>query len=166
MSTAAIEIKRQQVAELTEQFRDASSIVVVDYRGLTVSESTELRRSLLAEGLELKVIKNNILKRAAKEAGYEGMDNIFVGPSAVAIGKEDVVAPARIIYDFAKSHEALEFKGGVIEGQVSDKETVVQIAKLPSKDGLLSMLLNVLQAPVRNFALAVKAVAEKDQEQE
>jgi len=142
----------------------AASIVVVDSRGLTVEQDTVLRRNLRENGVEFKVIKNSILTRAAEKAGLDGMKDLFVGPSAVAFSNEDVVAPAKVINDFAKDAEALEIKGGAIEGAVSSKEEIVALASLPSREGLLSMLLSVLQAPVRNVALAVKAVADNKED--
>ena len=129
---------------------------VVDYLGITVEEATNLRAELRKAGVQFAVVKNSILTRAAKEAGLEGMDDIFKGPSAVAFSNDDVVAPAKILADFAKKVEALEIKAGVVEGKVSSKEEIEALAKLPSREGLLSMLLSVLQAPVRNTALAIK----------
>ena len=161
MSEAIIAKKAQQVAEVAEQFKNASSVVVVDYLGITVEQATNLRSELRKAGVQFAVVKNSILSRAAKEAGLEGMDDIFKGPSAVAFSNEDVVAPAKILADFAKKVEALEIKAGVIEGKVSSKEEIEALAKLPNREGLLSMLLSVLQAPVRNTALAFKAVADQ-----
>ena len=161
MSEAIIAKKAQLVTEVAEQFKNASSVVVVDYLGITVEEATNLRAELRKAGVQFAVVKNSILTRAAKEAGLEGMDDIFKGPSAVAFSNEDVVAPAKILADFAKKVEALEIKAGVVEGQVSSKEEIEALAKLPSREGLLSMLLSVLQAPVRNTALAIKAVADQ-----
>lgn len=161
MSEAIIAKKAQQVAEVAEQFKNASSVVVVDYLGITVEEATNLRAELRNAGVQFAVVKNSILSRAAKEAGLEGMDDIFKGPSAVAFSNDDVVAPAKILADFAKKVEALEIKAGVVEGKVSSKEEIEALAKLPSREGLLSMLLSVLQAPVRNTALAIKAVADQ-----
>ncbi len=161
MSEATIAKKAQQVTEVAEQFKNASSVVVVDYLGITVEEATNLRAELRKAGVQFAVVKNSILSRAAKEAGLEGMDDIFKGPSAVAFSNEDVVAPAKILADFAKKVEALEIKAGVVEGKVSSKEEIEALAKLPSREGLLSMLLSVLQAPVRNTALAIKAVADQ-----
>src|SRR5699024_2269534 len=111
---------------------------------------------------EMKVIKNSILSRAAKKAGLEGSDEVYTGPTAVAFSNEDVVAPAKIMDEFAKEAKALEIKGGIIEGKVSELEEITALAKLPNRERLLSMLLSVLQAPVRNVAYAVKAVAEKE----
>ena len=161
MSEAIIAKKAQLVTEVAEQFKNASSVVVVDYLGITVEEATNLRAELRKAGVQFAVVKNSILTRAAKEAGLEGMDDIFKGPSAVAFSNEDVVAPAKILADFAKKVEALEIKAGVIEGKVSSKEEIEALAKLPNREGLLSMLLSVLQAPVRNTALAFKAVADQ-----
>lgn len=164
MSSASIELKKQEVIELTKQFEESISCVIVDYLGLTVHEATELRSQLRAEGAELRVIKNNISRRAAKAAGYEGLDKVLTGPSALVFSKEDAVAPARIVYDFAKKHENLELKGGFVERKVVDVDQLAEVAKLPNRDGMLSMLLSVLQAPLRNFAYAVKAIGEKEAE--
>lgn len=161
MSEAIIAKKAQQVSEVAEQFKNATSVVVVDYLGITVEQATNLRTELRNAGVQFAVVKNSILSRAAKEAGLEGMDDIFKGPSAVAFSNDDVIAPAKILADFAKKVEALEIKAGVVEGKVSSKEEIEALAKLPSREGLLSMLLSVLQAPVRNTALAFKAVADQ-----
>lgn len=161
MSEAIIAKKAQQVSEVAEQFKNATSVVVVDYLGITVEQATNLRTELRNAGVQFAVVKNSILSRAAKEAGLEGMDDIFKGPSAVAFSNDDVIAPAKILADFAKKVEALEIKAGVIEGKVSSKEEIEALAKLPNREGLLSMLLSVLQAPVRNTALAIKAVADQ-----
>ena len=160
MSEAAIAKKAQLVDEVAEKFQAAASVVVVDYRGLTVDEVTRLRKQLRDNGVEMKVIKNSILSRAAKQVGLDGLDEVFTGPTAVAFSNEDVVAPAKIIDEFSKDAKALEIKGGIIEGKVSSVDEMVALAKLPNREGLLSMLLSVLQAPVRNVAYAVNAVIE------
>lgn len=165
MSEAIIAKKAAIVEEVTEKFKTAASVVIVDYRGLTVDEVTKLRKQLRDANVEIRVIKNSILSRAAKAAGLEGLDKVFTGPTAVAFSNEDVVAPAKIIDEFSKEAKALEIKGGIIEGKVSTLEEVTALAKLPSREGLLSMLLSVLQAPVRNVAYAINAVAEKDSEE-
>lgn len=164
MNSANVEVKKQEVAEVAQRFQESVSAVVVDYRGLTVLEATELRKKLRAEGMELKVIKNNILRRAASEAGYEDLVQVFSGPSAIAFSKDDAVAPARIVYEFAKNHEKLELKGGYVENKVVAVDKLAEVAKLPNREGMLSMLLSVLQAPLRNFAYAVKAIGEKSAE--
>lgn len=164
MSEAIIAKKAEQVELIAEKMNAAASIVVVDSRGLTVEQDTNLRRSLRESDVEFKVIKNSILIRAAEKAGLEDLKELFVGPSAVAFSNEDVIAPAKVISDFAKDAEALEIKGGSVDGKFTSVEEINALAKLPNKEGMLSMLLSVLQAPVRNVAYAVKAVAEKDEE--
>lgn len=156
-----IENKQAQVQEITEKFQNAASVVVVDYRGLNVAQVTELRKQLREAGVEFKVYKNTLTRRATEAVGLEGINDVLVGPNAIAFSNEDVVAPAKIINEFAKKNEALEIKAGIIEGTISSVEDVKALAELPSREGLLSMLLSVLQAPVRNFALATKAVAEQ-----
>lgn len=164
MSKEIIAKKAAIVDEVVAKFENASSAVVVDYRGLTVEEVTDLRKQLRESGVEMRVIKNTFLKRAAEKAGYEGLDDTFSGPTAVAFGSEDVTAAARVLVKFAEEHEALEVKGGMIEGKVVSLEEINALAKLPNREGLLSMLLSVLQAPVRNVAYAVKAVADSKDE--
>ncbi|HGD2904749.1 TPA: 50S ribosomal protein L10 [Streptococcus agalactiae] len=164
MSEAIIAKKAEQVELIAEKMKAAASIVVVDSRGLTVEQDTNLRRSLRESDVEFKAIKNSILTRAAEKAGLEDLKELFVGPSAVAFSNEDVIAPAKVISDFAKDAEALEIKGGSVDGKFTSVEEINALAKLPNKEGMLSMLLSVLQAPVRNVAYAVKAVAEKDEE--
>ena len=161
MSEAAIAEKKKLVADLKEKVDGAKAIVVVDYLGLNVAEATELRKQLREADVEFKVIKNSMISRAVKDAGIDGMDDLFNGPTAVAFSKEDVIAAEKIIANFAKTAEHLTMKGGVIEGKVVSVEELETLAKLPNREGLLSMLLSTLQAPVRNVALAVKAVGEK-----
>lgn len=160
-----IEQKQQHVEVISEQLKNSVSTVLVDYRGLSVSEVTDLRKQLREAGIEFKVYKNTMVRRAADSVGLSELNEFLAGPSAIAFSNEDVIAPAKIINNFAKNHEALEIKAGVIEGSFVSAEDVKAIATLPSRDGLLSMLLSVLQAPVRNFAYAVKAIGEnKEQE--
>jgi large subunit ribosomal protein L10 len=160
-----IEAKKVRVEEITEKFTTAATAVVVDYRGLTVSQVTELRKQLREAGVEFKVYKNTMTRRATEAAGLAGLNENLTGPNAIAFSTEDVVAPAKIINDFAKKNEKLEIKAGVIEGTIATAEDIKALAELPSREGLLSMLLSVLQAPMRNFALATKAVAEQKEEQ-
>jgi large subunit ribosomal protein L10 len=166
MNSAIVEKKKQHVQEVAERIKNSVSCVIVDPRGLTVQESTELRKQLRAEGVELKVIKNNISSRATVEAGYEGLSELFVGPSAIAFSEEDAVAPARVLYDFSKEHEKLQLKGGFIENKIVSLEQLAEVASLPNRDGMLSMLLSVLQAPMRNLAYALSQVAEQGNEEE
>lgn len=157
---ATIAKKAAVVDEVTDKFSRAKSAVVVDYLGLTVDEDTKLRKQLRDEGVELEVIKNTYLRRAAEKSGYEGLDDTFTGPTAVAFSYEDVAAPARVIYKFAKTAKNLEVKGGMIEGKVASMDQLSELSTLPDREGLLSMLLSVLQAPVRNVAYALNAVAD------
>jgi large subunit ribosomal protein L10 len=161
----AVEMKREIVGEIADKFKGSVSTIVVDYRGLNVAEVTELRKQLREAGVEFKVYKNSLTRRAAEAAEINGLNDALTGPNAIAFSTEDVVAPAKILNDFAKKHEALEIKAGVIEGNVATVEEVKALAELPSREGLLSMLLSVLQAPIRNLALVTKAVAEQKEEQ-
>ncbi|MBY0040080.1 50S ribosomal protein L10 [Bacillus cereus] len=160
-----IETKQQVVTEIADKLRASKSTIVVDYRGLTVSEATELRKQLREAGVEFKVYKNSLTRRAAESAEMAELNEFLTGPNAIAFSNEDVVAPAKVLNDFAKDHEALKIKAGVIEGKLVTLDEVKAIATLPSREGLLSMLLSVLQAPIRNLALATKAVADQKEEQ-
>lgn len=163
--TKAIMVKKQEeVSLIADELRSATSVVVVDYLGLTVEEVTELRKQLRDSNTKMQVVKNTILRRAAVEAGIEGLEEVFVGPSAIVYSVDEVVAPAKIVAEFAEKADKLSIKGGLIEGKVSSADEINALAKLPDRDGLLSMLLSVLQAPVRNTALAIKAVAEAKEE--
>lgn len=157
--------KQQAVDEIVVKLRESSSTVIADYRGLNVAQVTELRKELREAGIEFQVLKNSLLRRATEKAELNGLDEVLTGPTAIAFSSEDAVAPAKILNTFAKKNDALKLKGGIVEGQVVSVEEIKALADLPSREGLLSMLLSVLQAPMRNFALAVKAVGEK-QEQE
>ncbi|MBP1970851.1 large subunit ribosomal protein L10 [Virgibacillus natechei] len=160
-----IEKKKQVVEEITEKFRASQTAVIVDYRGLDVAEVTELRKELRDAGIDFKVYKNTMTRRAVEAAELSGLNETLVGPTAVAFSNDDVVAPARIINDFAKTHQELEIKGGVIEGEVASVDQMNELASLPNYEGMVSMLLSVLQAPVRNFAYVTKSVAEQKEEQ-
>ncbi|HGN7356016.1 TPA: 50S ribosomal protein L10 [Staphylococcus aureus] len=162
--SAIIEAKKQLVDEIAEVLSNSVSTVIVDYRGLTVAEVTDLRSQLRGAGVEYKVYKNTMVRRAAEKAGIEGLDEFLTGPTAIATSSEDAVAAAKVISGFAKDHEALEIKSGVMEGNVITAEEVKTVGSLLSHDGLVSMLLSVLQAPVRNFAYAVKAIGEQKEE--
>ena len=159
-----IQAKQESVDAVTAKLRESVTTVVVDYRGLNVAQVTELRKQLREAGIEFQVLKNSLLRRAAAAAELTELENVLTGPTAIAFSVDDVVAPAKILNDFAKKNDALELKGAVVEGRVIGVEEVKALAELPSRDGLLSMLLSVLQAPVRNFALAVKAVADKEEQ--
>ncbi|WP_100374434.1 50S ribosomal protein L10 [Bacillus sp. FJAT-45037] len=162
---SVLEQKKQIVSDIADKLRDNKATVVVNYRGLNVAEVTELRKQLREAGIEFKVYKNSLTRRAADAAELSELNESLVGPNAVAFSAEDVIAPAKVLNDFAKKHEALEIKAGVIEGRVATVEEIKALAELPSREGLLSMLANVLQAPVRGLAIATKAVADQKEEQ-
>lgn len=159
MNQTVLEAKKSVVSEIEDHFRNSSSTVVAEYRGLSVAEITELRRALRAEGAEMKIYKNTLASRAAENAGYGDLKSALTGPNAIAFGSDETTA-SRIMADFARKHDALVLKGGVAEGKVVDVSTIQELAKLPNRDGMLSMLLSVLQAPVAQFARAINAVAE------
>lgn len=159
-----IQAKQEAVEVIAAKLRESVTTVVADYRGLNVSQVTELRKQLREAGVEFQVLKNSLLRRATAAAELSELDEVLTGPTAVAFGTDDAVAPAKILNDFAKKNEALKLKGAVVEGRVVGESEIKALAELPSREGLLSMLLSVLQAPVRNFALAVKAVAEKEEQ--
>jgi large subunit ribosomal protein L10 len=158
-----IQEKQQAVAVIAAKIAESSSTVVADYRGLNVAQVTELRKQLREAGIDFQVLKNSLVRRATEGTDYVELNDILTGPTAIAFSKDDAVAPAKILNDFAKKNDALKLKGGIVEGKVVSMEEVKALAELPSREGLLSMLLSVLQAPMRNFALAVKAVGEKQE---
>lgn len=157
-----IAAKQQAVEEIASKLKSSATTVVADYRGLNVAQVTELRKQLREAGVEFQVLKNSLVSRAADSVELSDLNAVLTGPTAVAFGT-DAVAPAKILNDFAKKNDALKIKGGVVEGRVVDMAQIQALANLPSREGLLSMLLSVLQAPMRNVALAVKAVAEKNE---
>ncbi|PTX58164.1 LSU ribosomal protein L10P [Melghirimyces profundicolus] len=165
MSTA-IEKKKQIVAEIVEKLSNSKATILTDYRGLNVAQMTELRKQLREAGVDFQVLKNTMIRRATAETNLSELDEHLVGPTAVAFSEEDVVAPAKVLNQFAKENQDLEIKGGVLEGRVISIDEIKELANLPSYEGLVSMLLSVLQAPIRNFALAVQAVADKEGEGE
>ncbi|GAB4074374.1 50S ribosomal protein L10 [Barrientosiimonas marina] len=160
-----IEQKSQLVDAIAEKFRNSQSTILVDYRGLDVAEADELRRQLREAGVEFKVYKNSMLRRAADAVDLGALSDTLVGPTAVAFSNDDVVAPAKILNNFAKEHPALELKGGVIEHEVATLEQITELADLPNYEGMVAMLLSVLQAPVRNLAYGVQAVADQKEEE-
>lgn len=166
MSEATIAKKAEAVKNVNEMLTNAETAIVVDYRGLTVAEVTDLRKQLRDAGVKMMVIKNKILERAVEGTDYEDLKSTFVGPTAVAFSDEDAIAPAKILKKFADDHEALEIKGGFIEKKVQTLDKINEYATLPSREDLLSMLASALQDPMRKIARAVKVVADKKSEEE
>ena len=164
MSVEAINAKKVVVEEITGKFNDSQSAVVVEYRGLSVAEVTELRKSLREEDVEFKVYKNKLVQRATESAGYAEINDKLVGPNAIAFGHSDAVAPARVLANFAKTANALELKCGVVEGTFYDAAGIATIATIPSREELLSKLLGSIQSPITNFARVIKQIAEKNEE--
>ena len=158
---AKVELKQPIVQEISETIKDAQSMVVVNYSGLTVAEDTELRKQLREAGVTYKVFKNTLVKRAIEGTEFEGLKDSLEGPNAFAISKDDATAPARVIAKFAKDAEALEIRAGIVEGTLYDAEGMKAIASIPSRDELLSRLLGSLQSPIANFARVLKQIAEK-----
>ncbi len=161
MKEATLNAKIAHVDEVAAKFQESQSAVIVDCIGLTVAETMALRRQLYASGCEMHVIKNNIIRRASEKCGYAGLDEALKGPSAVAFSK-DATSASKIVYGYAKTNEKLKIKAGVVEGKVLPLDELKVVATLPDKNGMLSMLLSVLQAPIRNMACVIKAVAEKE----
>ena len=158
---AKVEVKQPIVEKIAEEIKDAQSVVLVDYRGLTVAQDTELRKQLREAGVIYKVYKNTMMKRAFEGTEFAALDDCLEGPSAIAISKDDATAPARILCKFAKNAKALELKAGVVEGTLYDTDALNELAKIPSRDELISKLLGSLQSPITNFARVIKQIAEQ-----
>ncbi|MCL2862201.1 MAG: 50S ribosomal protein L10 [Firmicutes bacterium] len=155
-----IKQKEQAVKELTEKITKAKSVVLVDYRGIKVSEDSAMRVELRKENIEYAVIKNALLTRAFKKAGYD-FDDILTGPTAVAFGFEDAVAPAKILAENAKKYNKLKFKGGIVESKKLSDAEMKAVALIPSKIQLIGQLLGMLTHPMRSLAVVVSEIAKK-----
>ncbi len=158
---AKVELKKPVVDEISEVVKDAQGVVLVDYRGLTVEQDTNLRRQLREAGVTYKVYKNTMMNFAFKGTDFEQLAPHLEGPSAIAVSKEDATAPARIIVKFAKDAPQLELKAGVIEGVLYDAKGISEVAKIPGREELISRLLGSLQSPIANFARVLNQIAEK-----
>lgn len=158
---AKVELKKPIVEEISEVVKDAQGVVLVDYRGLTVEQDTNLRKQLREAGVTYKVYKNTMMNFAFKGTDFEQLAPHLEGPSAIAVSKDDATAPARIIVKFAKEAPALELKAGIVEGVLYDAKGIADVAKIPSREELLSRLLGSLQSPVANFARVLNQIAEK-----
>ncbi|MCI8292687.1 MAG: 50S ribosomal protein L10 [Hespellia sp.] len=158
---AKVELKQPVVQAIAEDIKDAQSVVLVDYRGLTVAQDTALRKQFREAGITYKVYKNTMIKRAFEGTEFEGLQEYLEGPSALAISKDDATAPARILCEFAKGAPVLELKAGVVEGNVYDIAGLSELAKIPSRDVLLSRLLGSMQSPITNLARVLNQIAEQ-----
>ena len=161
MSKEIIALKEKEVSEIKEKIKKAKSVVLIDYRGISVFEDTQMRNALRNENIEYKVIKNRIMLRALKLSGYEGFDKALEGPTAVAFGYDDAVAPAKILADTAKKLNKLALKGGIAEGKALDDKGVLALAKIPAKPMLIAQLLGLLTNPMRSLAVAMSEIAKK-----
>ena len=161
MNQAVLAAKSETVKEISDKAKKSQTIVVCEYRGLTVAQIQEVRRALHKENAEMNVYKNSLVERACDELGYADLKQVLKGPNAI-IFSEDVISGAKVVAKFAKRHkDILVVKGGIVEGKFVDANGIQEVAKLPGREGLLSMFLSCLQAPIRSFACAVKAVADK-----
>ena len=158
---AKVELKQPVVQEIADRIKGAQSVVLVDHRGLTVEQDTQLRRALREAGVSYKVYKNTMMNFAFKGTDCEGLSQYLEGPSAMAVSDSDATAPARVLAQFAKTAEQLEIKGGIVEGIVYDAAGIKDIANIPSREELISKLLGSLQSPITNFARVMNQLAEK-----
>lgn len=161
-SEKVLESKKAIVAQLTERFQNAQAGVLADYRGLTVEQDTKLRAKMREAGIEYTVLKNNLVRFAAKNAGLDELDPILHGPTAIATSVDDVVAPAKVLVDFAKENEALELKGGFVDGKVISIDEVKVYAAIPSKEVLISKMLGSLQSPIGALARTLQAIVDQE----
>lgn len=158
---AKIELKQPIVEEISALIKDAATVVIVSYSGITVAQDTQLRRQLREAGVSYKVYKNTLMTRAFKGSEFEGLTDSLKGTNAIAVCKDDATAPARILSKFAKECPALEMKAGVVEGIVYDAKGMASIASIPSRDELISKFLGSIQSPITNFARVLNQIAEK-----
>lgn len=161
---AKVELKQPIVEEIINNVKDAESVVLVNYSGLTVEQDTALRKELREAGVVYKVYKNTMINFAIKDTEFADLAQHLEGPTAIAVCKDDATAAARVLAKFAKTAEALEIKGGVVDGVYYDAAGIGQIASIPSREVLLSKLLGSMQSPVTNFARVIKQIAEKNEE--
>ena len=156
--------KKEEVQKLAEEMKEAKLILFADYRGITVEDDTQLRRNLRNANAKCRVIKNNITRRALAECGIEGLDDKLVGPTVVILGNEDYLEPSKAVYDFSKGKDFYQIKGGVIEGKVMTAEEIITLAKLPSRETLLSMLAGALLGNISKIAVALNEVKKQKEE--
>ncbi|MEE1065247.1 MAG: 50S ribosomal protein L10 [Acutalibacteraceae bacterium] len=160
-SASVLEQKKQIVADVAERISNSCAGVIVDYKGISVADDTALRRELREAGVEYTVVKNTLIKLAIKGTSLEPMSDVLDGTSAIATCNDDYVAAARILNKYAEDHENFSLKTGYIDGEVISMEKLMELATLPSRETLLSMVANVFSAPIAGFARAVQAIADK-----
>ena len=160
-SEKIINQKKEEVSNLAAKMKEAKIILLTDYRGINVADVTGLRAELRKSNSEYRVIKNNITRRAFVEAGIEGLDSLLEGPTAVIMNNEDYLETAKAIYNYSKENDFYKIKGGVIEGKVMTAEEIITLAKLPSRETLLSMLAGALLGNISKLAVALEQVREQ-----
>ena len=161
---AKVELKKPIVEEISEALNGAKAAVLVDYRGLTVEEDTKLRNNLRQAGVKYFVVKNTLLRLAAKEVGLEGLDDALHGPTALAVSDEDAVAPAKVMAEFAKENDKLEIKTGFMDGSVMTLDEVKQLAATPNRETLMAKMLGSLNAPISNLARLLSTIVDGGEE--
>ena len=161
---AKVELKQPIVDEISALLADAQALVAVDYRGLTVEQDTELRKTLRKEGVVYKVYKNTLIKRAIAGTQWEAMGEVLEGPTAIAISTTDATAPARVLFEASKKMPKLELKAGIVAGTFYDDQMIKVIATIPSREVLLGRLLGSMQGSISGFARVINQIAEKKEE--
>ncbi len=163
-SEKILNVKKELVTNLANEMKEAKLILLTEYRGINVVDDTSLRKDLRNANATCRIIKNNITRRALTEAGIEGLEETLVGPVAVIMSNEDYLEPSKVIYNFTKANEYYKIKGGVIEGKVMTAEEIITLAKLPSRETLLSMLAGALLGNISKIAVALDQVRVKKEE--
>lgn len=153
-----IEQKKTEVEALASKIKEAKLVLLTDYRGINVTDVTELRNELRKANAEYSVIKNNITRRALQECNLEGLEDKLVGPTAVVLSNEDYLEPSKAIYEYTKKNENYKIKGGIIDGKVMSAEEIITLAKLPSRETLISMLAGALLGNISKLAVALDQV--------
>lgn len=161
-SDKILESKKAAVVQLTERFQNAQAGVLADYRGLSVEQDTDLRNKLREAGVEYTVLKNSIIRFAAKEAGLDDLDSVLAGPTAIATSTSDVISPAKVLCDFAKGNDLLEIKAGFVEGKVISVDEVKTYASIPSKEVLISKMMGSLLSPIGALARTLQAIVTEE----
>ena len=161
MSVENLKIKAAVIEEIKEKLDGAQSAVIIDYMGTTVEENTAMRKSLREAGVDFTVYKNTLIAKAIEGTPFEGLKDVLSGPSALAISKEDAVAPARVLSKAMKDYNKMSFKAGIVEGVLYDAEGIKAVASIPSRDELIAKFMGSIQSPVSKFVRTLAAIAEE-----
>ena len=156
--------KQEEVSILAEKIKNAKLVILTDYRGITVQDVTELRANFRKSNSEYTVIKNNIIRRALAECKIEGLDDVLVGPTAILMDDNDYLAPAKTLYNYIKKNDSYKIKGAILEGKVISVEEIIELAKLPSREELLSKLAGSLLGTISKLAVGLEQVRVKKEE--